>query len=124
MTITISKRERDALYEQAVIRLSGIDDIFHAVEAADWHAAQRLGREYADLLALLCDDLGWGEDEAESYTLTTDPEALGRSLGRLRDIADQVRSDSEQTRDMAGEEAAESRFVQETCERVLGEVRE
>jgi hypothetical protein len=122
MSIDISRREREALYEQAVIRLSGIDDVFHAVEREDWEAAERLGREYSDLLRLLCDDLGWGEASEESFTLTTPPETLARALGRLREIADRVRADSEQTRDKAGEEADESRFVQETCERILGEV--
>ena len=39
MTLTITAEQRDALYEETVVRLSGIDAIFFAVKADDFDAS-------------------------------------------------------------------------------------
>ncbi len=119
MTIVITGKQRDALYEQLVIRLSGIGDELLAALGADYQAADRLGREYSEDLRLILDDLGWGEGRRGEVPLTTPPEILRRVLGRIRNVAIVAGN-------QAGEEQAEAEkrerhhaFVRQTCEDVL-----
>lgn len=41
MSVKITAAERDALFEQIHARLSGIDEVWVAVEAEDWAATRR-----------------------------------------------------------------------------------
>ena len=72
MSVRITAAERDALYEQIYVRLSGIDEVWMAAEAGGlrsgptgWRASSR------DDLRLILDDLGWGEGSGEPLELTT-----------------------------------------------------
>lgn len=124
MGITISGEERDTLYQQILIRLTGIDAVYGAVEEKDWETAQRLGKEFSDLLRFVCDDLGWGEQEPRPVSLTAPPDVLRRAAGLLRDTAAFEREHYERKRDEAAEDAARTQQLQETCERILSEVSE
>jgi hypothetical protein len=53
MNVRITAAERDALYEQIAVRLSGIDDVWMAVEAEDYPKAERVAREFSDDLRLI-----------------------------------------------------------------------
>jgi hypothetical protein len=86
--ITITSEQRDALYGQILDRLSAIGDVWHAVAAKNWAAAERLGREFSDDLRLVLDDLGWGDGPGgETIELTTPPDVLRRVFTQLRDEA-------------------------------------
>jgi hypothetical protein len=86
--ITITSEQRDALYGQIIDRLSGIGDIWHAVAAKNWAAAERLAREFSDDLRLVLDDLGWDDGPGgETIELTTPPDVLRRVFSQLRDGA-------------------------------------
>jgi len=87
MTITITAKQRDAVHDQLLDRLSGIGDIELAIESKDYETAQYLGKEYADDLRLL-DDLGYGAGGGEAVDLTAPPDVLRRALPRLRDVAE------------------------------------
>lgn len=122
MSITISAEERDALYERIVLRLNGIEDVYVAVEHGDWKAAQRLGLEFSDLLRFVCDDLGWGEQERQSLALSTPPDVLRRAAGVIKEWVTFERLKHERERDESAEGVAEAQQLQETCERILGDL--
>lgn len=122
MGITISGQERDALYRQILIRLTGIDTVYTAVEEGDWETAQRLGLEFSDLLRFVCDDLGWGERANRSLVLATPPDVLRRAAGVLREAAAFEREHHERKRDEAAEDVAEAQRLQQACERILSDI--
>jgi hypothetical protein len=119
MSQTISAVERNALYEQVLLHLSGIDGVWFAIKAEDFATANRLGREFSDDLLLVLDDLGWGEHGAQSVTLTTSPQVLRRVLKRLRRVATEQRNLAEEERAEAEQEADRNALVAAVCERVL-----
>jgi hypothetical protein len=122
MTITITKQERDALYERIVVRLNGIDDVHRVVEQEDWDAAQELGQEFSDLLRFVCGDLGWGEGPRSDLTLSTPADVLGRAAAAVRDLAKEDAAQFESERRAAEELEMEAIYLRQTCERLLGEI--
>jgi hypothetical protein len=120
VTVTITRAQRDAVYDQILDRLSGIDDIWIAASKADFETADRLGREYSDELRLVLDDLGWGDGPGvETIELATPADVLRRVFGRMRDTAA-----GERARRQAGwiethQLEERNRLVGEACEAVL-----
>ncbi len=123
MTVAITGAERNALYERIVMRLNGIDDVYRAVEQEDWASAQELGEEFSDLLRFVCTDLGWGERADESLPLTAPPDVLTRAAATLRELAKSDADHFETERREAEEQENEARYLQQTCERLLEELR-
>lgn len=119
MRPTITSEQRDALHGQIFDRLSGIGDVWLAVCARDYRAAERLGREYSDDLRLLLDDLGFGEGPSGSIGLTTPPDLLRRALPRLRDAAVSHSASLEGELAEAREAQERDRLVAEACRSVL-----
>jgi hypothetical protein len=68
--LTITRAQRDAIYELVVNHLSAIGDVWGCLDRREFATAKRLGREFAEDLRLL-DDLGWSE------TLDQRPMRLG-----------------------------------------------
>ncbi|MDQ2631339.1 MAG: hypothetical protein M3Y75_10295 [Actinomycetota bacterium] len=122
MTISIAKEERDALYERIVMRLNGINDVYTAVEDEDWAAAQKLGQEFSDLLRFVCDDLGWGEGAEERLDLSAPADVISRAAETLRDLASTDREHFEMEKREAEAQENEARYLQQTCERLLGKL--
>jgi hypothetical protein len=119
MALTITAGQRDALYDQILDRLSGIGDIEVAIQAQDYSAAERLGREYADDLRLLLDDLGLGEGNGEPVELETPAEVLRRILPRLRELAEGHTASLEPEWAEVREVRERNRLVSEACQSVL-----
>ena len=119
MTLTITAEQRDALCDQILDRLSGIGDIELAIQAENYVAAERLGREYSDDLRLLLDDLGLGDGNGEPVELTSPPEVLRRVLPRLRDLAVTHSASQEEDWAEAREIEERNRLVAEACRSVL-----
>ena len=123
MPATITARQRDALYDQMLDRLSGIGDIELAARSEDFERADRLGREFADELVLICDDLGWGAGpENDRIELKTSPDVLQRMLGRLRQAGLSEREAQEATWSESRALDERNRLVVEACTEVLGEL--
>jgi hypothetical protein len=122
MTITITKEERDALYERIVVRLNGLDDVNRVVEQGDWGEAQKLGQEFSDLLRFVCSDLGWGERGEETLSLSTPHDVLTRSAEAIRDLARCDVKQFESERQAAEELEKEAHYLQQACERILGDL--
>jgi hypothetical protein len=123
MSLALSAQERDELYHRAVIHLTGIDDVYTAVEEEDWAKAQRLGEEFSDLLRLLCSDLGWGDEEQkDTFPLRTPPEVLRRAVENLQNMASHDRAHFEGERAKVTEELDEALHLEKVCERILADL--
>jgi hypothetical protein len=88
MPLTISRTQRDAIYELVMNHLTGIGDVWIELQNRNHANARRLGRGFAEDLRLL-DDLGWSETiDSPRVTLTLPPVELVRTIARLhRDAA-------------------------------------
>jgi hypothetical protein len=83
MAITITARQREAIWGEVMADLTGIGDIYCLADGGDVEDALRLRRRYEDVMPLL-DDLGWGEhDDRQQVVITVPPYALGRAVARL-----------------------------------------
>jgi len=98
MPITITARQREALYVQVLDHLSGIGDLWLAIDAGDYEHADVLGHAFVDDLRLLLDDLGWPDQEElppdAKVELTLPPGDLRRVIERLRDEATELFADT------------------------------
>jgi hypothetical protein len=122
MSPTITAEQRDALYDQILDRLSGIGDIEVAIQAEDYVAAERIGREYSDDLRLLLDDLGIGDGNGEPVALTAPVDVLRRVLSRLRELATGHAAHLEPEWAEVHALRERSRLVSEACDAVLAEL--
>jgi len=122
VSVRITADERDALYDQIFVRLSGIDDIWLAAQAEDWGTAERLAREFSDDLRLVLGDLGWGESGGEAMQLTTPPEVLRRVLTRMQERAEAQQEAEEEERAEGRLREEQRQRVMRTCRRVLAEL--
>jgi hypothetical protein len=119
MTLTITAEQRGALCGQILDRLGGIDDIRIAVRLENYEAADRLGREYSDILRLVLGDLGWGEETGGPVDLTVPPDVLRRVFTRLRDLASNHAATVEEELQEARQMEERNRLVMEVCHEVL-----
>lgn len=121
-TIKITSDQRDALYEQVRTHLSGLSDVFTAMERnSDFATAERLGSEFSEDMRLL-GDLGWHEDNgAGQIELTMPHEELAALMGRLRDEAEGGLADAikESEASVGGKIAGEYEATIRACEAVL-----
>lgn len=116
MRVRISAAHRDAIYDQIVDRLTGIGDLWLAVEKEDYKAATKLAREYTDYLTLVLTDLGWGAGPGRSIELETPPDILRRVFPRLEELAaGQLAHGPEPQVQEALELEERSRLVLEAC---------
>jgi hypothetical protein len=121
MALTITKEQRDVIYDHILSRISGIGDIWLAVGAKNYEDAQRLGREYGDDLRLM-DDLGWGEGAYGSIELTTAPDVLRRALSRVHDSATSHTASKEDELLELREMEESNRVAVEVCRAVLADL--
>ncbi|HTR75367.1 MAG TPA: hypothetical protein VMH33_08950 [Solirubrobacterales bacterium] len=118
--MTITAEQRDALYDRVLDRLSGIGDILLAADSEDFATADRLGREYADELALVCDGLGWGPgSRSDVIELNNSPELLLRVFARLRGAAVSERETQARSWDESRILEERNRLVDQACTDVL-----
>ena len=83
MPVTITRVQRDAIYELVITRLTAIGDVWLSIERREFADAKKLGREFAEDLRLL-EDLGWAETiDRDIVSLTQPPEELTSALARL-----------------------------------------
>jgi hypothetical protein len=125
-TITIDGEQRAGLYEAVCNHLSGLGDIWLALEVdEDIERAMTLCTEFAEDVGLLL-DIGWGREvEREEFRLTLKPEVLARVLIRLRREAEEVLAGSPEDREAREQEAATDRRFQvaaSTCSALLAEL--
>ncbi|HET8956474.1 MAG TPA: hypothetical protein VFN18_12520 [Solirubrobacterales bacterium] len=118
----ISAAERDALYEQIFVRLSGLDEVWTAAQLGEYERADRVAREFSDDLRLILDDLGWGEGSGGPLDLVTPPDVLRRVCTRMRSRAEAQWEIEEAERAESRVREEQTQRLLDTCRRVLGEL--
>lgn len=119
MGITVTTDQRDALMAEILLRLNGIEAVWYAAKEGNYEDAERLGREFSDILLLLLDDFGFGDGKGEPIELKTSPVVMRRVLERLRRRA-KVQHETEHRGRVEKEDGeAEAALVEETCETLL-----
>lgn len=119
MGLTITASQRDALYEEILNRLGGIEAVWYATKDEDHETATRLGWEFSDLLRFVVEDLGFGPGTGETIGLSTPVDVLRRVLKRLDYLGKESRQTEEAKRAEAEEGEAESKFLERTCQDLL-----
>ena len=83
MPVTITRAQRDAVYELVISRLTAIGDVWLSIKRREFADARKMGGDFAEDLRLL-EDLGWAETiDRETASLTQPPQELTRTLARL-----------------------------------------
>jgi hypothetical protein len=83
MPVTITRAQRDAIYEMVINHLTAIGDVWLSVKRRDFPDAREMGHKFAEDLRLL-EDLGWSATiDHDTVTLTMPPGELTRTLARL-----------------------------------------
>lgn len=116
--ITISRDERDALFNRIALRLNGIDAVRIATEDEDWEKAAVLGQEFSDLLALVSVDLGWGPGAGEEFKLRTPPEVLDRAIQAVEREASADYGIHHEDLLRARQAVGEAEVLLSTCQRI------
>ena len=96
----LTRRQRDVLYDSAMLELSGLGDVLLMLRTRRGAEARKLRDQYVDAMRLL-DDLGWDHvDSRDHYPLTMPKGQLVRTIRRHHGYA-------------AGSLEDQSRFLQE-----------
>lgn len=114
----ITKGQRDAIYDVILSRLIGIEDLWRAIDTEDFEHAERLAQEYADLLMLILNDLGWGSD-GEEVELTMPADDLRRVFGLFHKRAARVYPAEQVEEDEARKAREEKQLVLDACKVVF-----
>lgn len=118
--LSVTTRERDALYFQGLRQLPGFQSFKAAIDDKDEQRVERLACQFTEDQRFL-GALDWGND-SERIELPLSPEELRRTLVRLRDGATKrlVAGISEaQSREIAAMAALTSDRLIEACDRLL-----
>ena len=82
-TIKLTRKQRDAIYGEVLLDLTGTGEIYLHMNKEDYEAARRTRRRYEENMRLL-DDIGWEpESDAEEFEITMARDDLARALRRL-----------------------------------------
>lgn len=106
-TTTITKAQRDGIYELVCNHLYGIEDLWIALgRSRDYATAERLGIEFGEDFRLL-GDIGWDpNDGREAFELTIPPHDLAETLKRLHNEAERLLAESPTERQSRTEDEA------------------
>ena len=126
VTATITKDQRDGLYELVRHHLYSIEDLWIAFgRSRDYTTAERLALEFGEDFRLLA-DIGWAaDDDRKSFELTMPPLDLMEALRRLRGEAEKVLAESGTEREAGEDDARTDRRFQtghDACEKVLADL--
>lgn len=125
--IALDREQRAGIYEVVCNHLSGLNDVWLALEVrGDFATARRLAAEFVEDVRLL-EDIGWDrEDDRDSFQLTMRPRSLTRLLRRLWEEAEAMLGESSIERRARAEDEESDRWFRvgaRACESVLCELR-
>lgn len=128
VTATITKDQRDGLYELVRHHLYSIEDLWIAFgRSRDYATAERLGLEFGEDFRLLA-DIGWQpKDDREAFELTMPTHDLMEALKRLHGEAEKVLLESgteRESKEADAETDARFQLGLDACEEVLVELDE
>lgn len=126
VTATITKEQRDGLYELVRHHLYSIEDLWTAFgRSRDYATAERLAIEFGEDFRLLA-DIGWAADDGrESFELTMPPLDLTELLRRLHAEAEKVLVESGTEREASEDDARTDQRFQlghDACAKVLADL--
>lgn len=126
VTATITKDQRDGLYELIRHHLYCIDDLWTAFgRSRDYATAERLAIEFGEDFRLLA-DIGWpADDNRKTFELTMPPLDLTELLRRLNVEAEKVLVESGTEREASEDDARTDQRFQvghDACEKVLADL--
>lgn len=106
-TATITRGQRNALYELVRNHLGALNDVWIAMEHdRDFAKAERLGSEFSDDFRLLA-DIGWAEQDPRTEIELSMPAGdLARLVSRLRSEAEQGLAEPDEQRAAREEDEA------------------
>ena len=122
MNLAITARQRDLLYDVVQDRLTGIDQVWRSVEGSEWDHAQRLAREYSNLLRLVADGLGWGRNRHEGVELTCPADVIQAALEAIRREAAFESQEQLELRLQAAEAQIDRQDALDACDELLGKL--
>ncbi|HET8956075.1 MAG TPA: hypothetical protein VFN18_10495 [Solirubrobacterales bacterium] len=119
--LSVSRQQRDLLYERIFRHLAGIDAVWFAASSGAFHEADRLGRAFCDELILVMDDLHWGpiHDCDRPIKISTPPRVVRVVLERLRAEAIVLEDEID-----VREAAVENRELITTCDELLESIQD
>ena len=119
--IKISRAGRDAIYEEVMADLTGIDGVMLAISDRDFEKADVLGRRFSDDLQLILDGLRWadGPTGRGEIILRVPDDVLRRVMARIKGRAEQQDERDEAERAIERDRA---RLVSTTCDEVLAAI--
>jgi hypothetical protein len=121
--VAISGRARNALFEEIVARLHSISDLEMALERHNHEVLEKLGRNFADDLTLISEDLGWEPVDPEAtIVLRSSPDVLRRAFARWRDVVLGLDSVEASERAALRERGETTQVVVSACDDVLKRV--
>jgi hypothetical protein len=112
--LSISRKQRNLLFERLARSLSRIDDLHLAIATDELEKGERFARDLHDDLTLLIMDLGWGEPRELTIELSTPAPVLRRVLERLRAEAECLDAGID-----LRDPATENRELAATCDQLL-----
>jgi hypothetical protein len=87
MAVKINQAQREAIYAEAILALSGTGDIRIELDNLDFESARRHRRRFEDVMRML-DDIGWEPDAtADGFELTMPRDQLIRAVRDLNESA-------------------------------------
>jgi hypothetical protein len=87
MAVKINRVQREAIYAEAILALSGTGDIRIELDNGDFDSARRHRRRFEDVMRLL-DDIGWEPDrERDEFELSMPRDQLVRAMRDLNESA-------------------------------------
>jgi hypothetical protein len=90
MAITITRAQRDALYEEVLTDLTGVGDIYHVLNGGHPDGARRMWRRF-DAEFRLLDEIGWERDDGrERFVIDLPADVLVMVLGDLQQRAEET----------------------------------
>lgn len=126
VTATITKEQRDGLYELVRHHLYSIDDLWAAFgPSRDYATAERLALEFSEDFRLLGDIGRAADDDRKSFELTMPPLDLTELLRRLHAEADKVLVESGTEHEASEDDARTDRRFQvgsTACAKVLADL--
>lgn len=113
--LVVPKEQRDLLLERILRNLARLDDLCFAVRKGESEKAERLGHHLWQELALVTNDLGWGDRRGERcIEVSTSPLIVRGVLERLRAEAEALDADID-----LRDPAAENRELIAACNQLL-----
>jgi len=122
MAITITRDQREALYQEVMTDLTSARDIVLFLEDGDYDKAREYRQRFEGSVRLL-DDIGWEpDDDRDEFPLTMPGHELARLMRRINEASGAMLHIHIVEPDEEREHAARSLLVQTTCGDVLAQI--